>query len=164
MGIYPGLSFNGSSSKYVDGKQIFPTSVNFVDNWIVIISIQNSFLILITWPNRVRPTYLDSLMSVASLLVGEGRAKEGWDLMERALHEAPLNPDVHNNAGSFLLKIGEVQRRGGGRRCAPVCDIYKAIFFHETSLYFLQVICKKLSLSTRKQSGFHLITWQPLPV
>ncbi len=57
--------------------------------------------------HRIRPAYLDALMGLASLVAADtGRAEEGWELMQRALEEAPLNPDVHNNVGAFLLKIG----------------------------------------------------------
>ena len=46
-------------------------------------------------------------MGLASLVAVETeRAGEGWAWMQRALDEAPLNPDVHNNAGALLLKIG----------------------------------------------------------
>ncbi len=70
----------------------------------------------------IRPSYLDSLMSLASLLAGDerrgegwtdredegqvNRRDEGWALMKRALKEAPSNPDVHNNMGSYLLRTG----------------------------------------------------------
>ena len=70
--------------------------------------------------HRIRPTYIDSLMTLSSLLSREtggvagkqgvggapSRAEESWQLMERALQQESSNPDVLNNAGTVLLRLG----------------------------------------------------------
>ena len=72
--------------------------LNLFNSWLKLI-VKNNF--------RIRPTYLDALMGLASLVAMDtGKGEEGWRLMLRALEEAPLNPDVHNNAGALLLRIG----------------------------------------------------------
>lgn len=65
---------------------------------------------------RIQPTYVECLMSLASLLVegGTDREEEGAVLMQRAVELAPVNPDVHNNRGAFLLRLGE---------CVCVCVV-----------------------------------------
>ena len=62
---------------------------------------------------RIKDNYLDSLMGLASLVAMDTeRAEEGWVLMQRALDESPLNPDIHNNAGAFFLKTGAYGQQG----------------------------------------------------
>ena len=46
-------------------------------------------------------------MGLALLLAEDGRGEEGLGLMERAVNEAPLNPDVHNNMAAFLLTTSQ---------------------------------------------------------
>ena len=58
--------------------------------------------------NRIRPDYEDALMGVATLLGDTGRMEEGLQFMNRAVKAAGENPNVYNNLGAYLLRLGRL--------------------------------------------------------
>ena len=63
-----------------------------------------------TTPYRINPGYVDALMGVATLLGDAGKLAEGLEFMKRALKEGGSNPDVYNNYGAYLLRLGKDNR------------------------------------------------------
>ena len=46
-------------------------------------------------------------MGVASLLGDTGRMEEGLQFMEKAVEVSGGNPNVYNNLGAYLLRLGD---------------------------------------------------------
>ena len=55
---------------------------------------------------RIKPDYVDALMSIANVLGDLGRMEEGLENIEQASRISSDNPDVHSNLGVYLLRMG----------------------------------------------------------
>lgn len=49
-------------------------------------------------------------MSMATLLGDAGRLEEGLTFIERAVELGEKNPDVYNNFGAYLLRLGTYEQ------------------------------------------------------
>ena len=52
-------------------------------------------------------------MSMATLLGDAGRLEEGLTFIERAVESGEKNPDVYNNFGAYLLRLGKYEQLPG---------------------------------------------------
>ena len=58
-------------------------------------------------PHRIRPDYEDALMGVATLLGDAGQLEEGLEFMQRAVDSGGEIPNVYNNLGAYMLRLGK---------------------------------------------------------
>ena len=49
-------------------------------------------------------------MSMATLLGDAGRLEEGLTFIERAVESGEKSPDVYNNFGAYLLRLGKYEQ------------------------------------------------------
>ena len=66
-------------------------------------------------------------MGVASLLGDTGRMEEGLQFMEKAVEVSGENPNVYNNLGAYLLRLGNSTVRG--TLCAAEKIVAKSFLF-----------------------------------
>ena len=71
-------------------------------------------------------------MGVASLLGDTGRMEEGLQFMEKAVEVSGENPNVYNNLGAYLLRLGNFI----GRLCAAEKIVAKSFLFSLPAVVF----------------------------
>ena len=68
-------------------------------------------------------------MGVASLLGDTGRMEEGLHFIKKAVEVSGENPNVYNNLGAYLLRLGNSSIHSTGRLCAAEKIVAKSFLF-----------------------------------